>query len=186
MNALRGAALFTLTLVTGLAVGADMIAQHDYAAQFREHANEPPSRTFLLGTDELGRDRLSRLLYGIRVSLLCAPAAAFASTAIGALIGIIAGYRGGWIDQIMTGLIDLFLSLPWLFVLLTLRALLPLNVAPWISIAATFLLLAAVGWASGSSRDSCKRCRHSKHRTHFARACLWLRELALAMVPYRA
>jgi peptide/nickel transport system permease protein len=150
MKAIRATAISTLTIVAALSLGADVIARHDYAAQFREHASEPPSRTFLLGTDSVGRDRLSRLLHGMRVSLLCAPAAAFVSTAIGALIGLAAGYRGGWIDQAAVAVIDLFLSLPWLFVLLTLRALLPLNVAPWISIAATFFLLAAVGWASSA------------------------------------
>src|SRR5204862_7160113 len=57
---------------------------------------------------------------------------------------------GGWVDRAASGCVDLFLSLPWLFVLLTLRALLPLNISSWASLAATFLLLGLVGWASGA------------------------------------
>jgi peptide/nickel transport system permease protein len=89
-------------------------------------------------------------LYGSRVSLLCAPAAALMATALAAGIGLIGGYFGGWANQFAGAVTDLFLSLPWLFVLLTLRALLPLNLSPWPSIAVTFVLLAAVGWASGA------------------------------------
>ncbi|MCW5982051.1 MAG: ABC transporter permease [Bryobacteraceae bacterium] len=150
MKALRTAAAAVLIGVAVLAAGADAFARHDYAAQFRDHANEGPSRRFLLGTDDVGRDRFSRLLHGVRVSLLCAPAAALLAIAIGAVIGLAAGYFGGWLDRAAGIAIDLFLSLPWLFALLMLRALLPLDAAGWISIAATFLLLAGVGWASGA------------------------------------
>jgi peptide/nickel transport system permease protein len=148
MRTLRTIALLILALTVGLSVGADWLAPHDYATQFREHANEPPSRGFPLGTDELGRDRFSRLLYGSRVSLLCAPAAALLATALAAAVGLAGGYFGGWVDEIATATTDLFLSLPWLFALLTLRALLPLNTSPWASLLATFLLLAGIGWAS--------------------------------------
>jgi peptide/nickel transport system permease protein len=147
---LRILAIAILAGGTILSMGAGWLAPFDYAAQFREHANEPPSRQFLLGTDPLGRDRFSRLLYATRVSLLCAPAAALMATALAAGIGLIAGYFGGWAKELAGALTDLFLSLPWLFVLLTLRALLPLNLAPWPSLAATFVLLAAIGWASGA------------------------------------
>ena len=150
MKAIRIVAVFILVSGAVMSIGAGWLAPYDYAAQFRDHANEPPSRKFLLGTDQLGRDRFSRLLYGSRVSLLCAPAAALIATALAASIGLVAGYFGGWANEFASGLTDLFLSLPWLFVLLTLRALLPLNLSPWPSIAATFLLLAAVGWASGA------------------------------------
>ncbi len=150
MNAIRVVAISILVSGVVLSVGADLVAPYSYAAQFRERANEPPSRSFLLGTDQLGRDRFSRLLYGSRVSLLCAPAAALIATALAAGIGLVAGYFGGWANEFAGGLTDLFLSLPWLFVLLTLRSLLPLNLSPWPSIAATFLLLATVGWASGA------------------------------------
>ena len=150
MRALRIAAVLVLMAVTAASLLAGLLAPHPYSMQYREHANEPPSRSFPLGTDELGRDRLSRLLYASRVSLLCAPAAALAATFIGAAAGVVAGYAGGWVDAAARAVTDLFLSLPWLFALLTLRALLPLNVSPWTSLAATFALLALVGWASGA------------------------------------
>jgi len=139
-----------LAVVTLLSFGADCFGRYDAAAQFRDHPDEAPTRTFLLGTDELGRDRFSRLLHGSRLSLICAPGAALIATAISAAIGIAGGYYGGWVDEVATAVTDLFLSLPWLFALLTLRALLPLNVSKWVSIGAVFLLLAAVGWAAGA------------------------------------
>jgi peptide/nickel transport system permease protein len=150
MRIIRVVAISILVLVSIASLGADAFAPYDYALQFREHANEPPSRRFPLGTDEVGRDRFSRLLQASRVSLLCAPVAALIATAIAVAVGLLAGYFSGWVDGVASALTDLFLSLPWLFVLLTLRARLPLDLSPWASIAATFLLLAAVGWASGA------------------------------------
>jgi ABC-type dipeptide/oligopeptide/nickel transport system permease subunit len=186
MRHLRKVAICLLALTFAVSLGADLLAPHDYTAQFREHANEPPSHSFPLGTDELGRDRLSRLLQGSRVSLLCAPAAALLAMALAASIGIVAGYRGGWIDEVSCATMDLFLSRPWLFVLLTLRALLPLNSSPAVSIAATFLLLAMVGWASGARaiRASVATLRDSPAILH-ARAygCDRLRLLCFHIVP---
>lgn len=147
MKVIRIAAICVLALVAVASLGADLLARHDYIEQFRQHANEPPSRNFPLGTDELGRDRLSRLLQGTRISLLCAASAAFLSTSAATVIGLVAGYFGGWVDEMAGAMTDLFLSLPWLFALLTLRALFPLNTSPRVSLAATFLLLAVVGWA---------------------------------------
>src|SRR5271166_7165443 len=68
--------------------------------QDREAIAAPPSAKFPLGTDDLGRDRLARLIQGTRVSILLAPAAALLSTLLAAAIGGIAGYRGGRIDRI--------------------------------------------------------------------------------------
>ena len=150
MRAVRTLAACILLLTCALALAADVVAPHDYALQYRDHANEPPSGTFLLGTDELGRDRFSRFLHGIRVSLLCAFTAALVATAFGAAIGLAGGSGDGVLRLIASVTADLFLSLPWLFALLALRALLPLNISPWASVAATFILLAAVGWASGA------------------------------------
>jgi peptide/nickel transport system permease protein len=149
MNYLRPAAIAVILVVVVSSLAAHVLAPHDYAAEFRDHPNEPPSRAFLLGTDDLGRDRFSRLLYATRVSVLFAPATALIATAIAAIMGFLAGYRGGWLDTAASILIDLVLSLPWLFALLTLRALLPLDVSSKVSLAMTGLLLAAVGWASG-------------------------------------
>ena len=148
MKVIRLIAAAIVVAAVVLSAGADWLAPHDHAMQFREHANERPSRAFPLGTDDLGRDRFSRLLQGSRVSLLFAPLAAAIATALATGVGLVAGYFGGWVDDVLIGLTDLCLSLPWFFALLTLRALLPLNISAWTSLAATYLLLAVVGWPS--------------------------------------
>jgi peptide/nickel transport system permease protein len=127
---------------------ADLLSPAPYEKQFRESPNAAPSRQFPLGTDGLGRDRLSRLLHGSRISLLMAPAAAALTTLIAAVLGASAGYLGGWWERRVLNLTDLFLSLPWFFLLLTVRAALPLNAAPLVSVMITFLLLGLLGWAA--------------------------------------
>lgn len=145
-------AVFLVTLLAGF------IAPAPYAKQFREAPNARPSWLHPLGTDELGRDALSRLLYGTRVSLLLAPAAALLATLIAALVGGAGGYLGGRWERLVLGATDIWLSLPWLFLLLTVRAMLPLNVAPMTSIVITFALLGLLGW-SASARVVCAGAR---------------------------
>jgi peptide/nickel transport system permease protein len=140
-------AIIILGLVTLASLAAGYLVHSSYSEQYRDAISAAPSARFPLGTDELGRDRFARLLYGTRISLLLAPAAAFLSTLIAALIGGTAGYLGGRWERTVTSGIDLFLSLPWLFLLLTVRALLPLNTSPVTSVMITFLLLGCLGWA---------------------------------------
>jgi ABC-type dipeptide/oligopeptide/nickel transport system permease subunit len=137
---------------------AGLVAPASYAYQFRDEPDAALSRHHLLGTDDLGRDRFSRLLYGSRVSLLLAPAAALLASSLGLIIGGLAGFLGGWTERIVMSATDLFLSLPWLFLLLTVRAVLPLNVSPVISIGITFALLGCLGWA-GAARMICADAR---------------------------
>lgn len=141
-------AIVVLGLAVVASLGAGFLAQHSYADQSRELISAPPSSHFWLGTDDLGRDRFARLLYGTRVSLLLAPAAALLATLIAAIIGGAAGYLGGRWERLVTTGIDLFLALPWLFLLLAVRALLPLNTSPVTSVMITFLLLGCLGWAA--------------------------------------
>lgn len=133
-----------------------------YAHQFRDEPDAAPSRQHLLGTDDLGRDRFARVLYGTRVSLLLAPAAALLSSLLAVLIGGTAGFLGGWIERLVMAATDLFLSLPWLFLLITVRALLPLNVSPLTSVAITFALLGCLGWAA-AARVVCADARSLAH-----------------------
>lgn len=146
-NLARKAAWILLAIVFASAALASWISPASYETQFRDNPSAAPSRQFPLGTDELGRDRLSRLLYGGRVSLLLAPAAALLALALGAIGGAIAGYAGSAPDRIVMGAADLFLAMPWLFLLLMVRAMLPLNTSPWASALITFLLLGGLGWA---------------------------------------
>src|SRR5207237_9173462 len=120
------------------------------AVQYREVATAPPWNEHWLATDEIGRDRFARVLYGTRISLLLAPAASLLSTLVAALVGGLAGYLGGAWARIAMAVTDLFLSLPWLFLLITVRALMPLNVSPLASVLVTFLMLGMLGWASAA------------------------------------
>jgi peptide/nickel transport system permease protein len=139
-----------IAIVLVAALGADVFAPADYAKQFRANPNSPPSPQFLLGTDELGRDRFSRVLFATRISLLLAPAAAALSTILAAIIGTVAGFVGGTFQKVTTAAIDVFLAVPWLFLLITVRAMLPLNLAPLPSVLVTFALLGALGWATAA------------------------------------
>ncbi len=146
MSRLAPLASLLLIVVAVASLAAGLLAPASYETQFRDAPNAPPGVRFLLGTDDLGRDRFSRLLYGSRVSLLLAPAAALLATALAAVAGTLAGFLGGWWERLGRGVMDLFLSLPWLFLLLAVRAALPLNVAPAVSVAITFALLGVLGW----------------------------------------
>jgi ABC-type dipeptide/oligopeptide/nickel transport system permease subunit len=154
----RIAAIGLLVAISAACLLAEFVAPASYMHQFRDLPDATPSRQHPLGTDGLGRDRLSRLLYGTRVSLLLAPAAALLSSLLAALIGAAAGFAGGWVERCMMATTDLFLSLPWLFLLITVRALLPLNVSPITSVVITFALLGCLGWA-GAARVICADAR---------------------------
>ena len=150
MNAWRAVACAVLLLVFGASLAANWLAPAGYARQYRAAAEAAPSRAHWLGTDDIGRDRFARVLYGTRVSLMLAPAAALLSTLMAALIGGLAGYLGsGWARAAMA-VTDLFLSLPWLFLLITVRAMMPLNVSPVVSVLVTFLILGLLGWTSAA------------------------------------
>jgi peptide/nickel transport system permease protein len=154
MRPWRSIACVVLLLVFGGSLAANWIAPAGYARQYREAAGAAPSREHWLGTDDIGRDRFARVLYGTRISLLLAPAAALLSTLMAALVGGLAGYLGGkWARAAMV-VTDLFLSLPWLFLLITVRALMPLNVSPMVSVLVTFLMLGLLGW-TGAARVLC-------------------------------
>lgn len=150
MKTWRMVACLFLLLVLGLSFGANWLAPSGYAMQYRDAVDAAPSHAHWLGTDEIGRDRFARLLYGTRISLLLAPAAALLSTLMAALVGGLAGYLGGTWCRVAMAVTDLFLSLPWLFLLITVRALLPLNVSPLFSVLVTFLLLGLLGWSSAA------------------------------------
>jgi len=138
------AALLCAVFASGVCAG--ILTHYSYSRQFREAPSAAPSAQHPLGTDHLGRDLLARLLYGTRVSLLLAPAAALLATLIAGLFGGIAGLWGGWMEKAILAAADLSLGLPLLFVLIALRALLPLDISPLVSVVATFLTLGILGW----------------------------------------
>ena len=157
-KALRRVAAFLLCSIVLLAIAAGFVTPYSYAQQFRELPNATPSAIHLLGTDGLGRDLFSRLVYGTRVSLLLAPAAALLSTLIAGVLGGTAGLLGGWSERAILGIADLSMAAPLLFVLIALRAMLPLDLAPLLSVIATFLILGLLGWPA-SLRVVCAATR---------------------------
>ena len=116
-----GCAVMLLLLMTLL---ADLITPHDPLALETARRFIPPftDSTFLLGTDEMGRDLLSRLIYGGRISLVVGMAAMFATVVTGLIIGLISGFYGGRTDNLLMRFTDTMLSFPQVFLLLVLAA----------------------------------------------------------------
>ncbi len=104
-------------------------------------------RIYLLGSDAYGRDQLSRFLYGGRVSLFAGLLGAGVTLLLGLFIGAAAGFYGGWRDDLLMRLAELFLALPWLYLLFGLRAFLPLAVSPLQAFFLIIAVLGALGWA---------------------------------------
>lgn len=108
---------------------------------------EGPARLFLFGSDEYGRDIFSRLLHGGRISLLAGWAATLLSLGLGLLLGLLAGFHGRWVDEAVMRLAELFLALPWLYLLFAARAFLPLHVDPRDAFLLVVAVVGAIGWA---------------------------------------
>ena len=107
-----GGGVILCVLIT-LAMLAPWIAPHSYSYQNLDLGAQPPSSTFFLGTDTLGRDLFSRILYGARVSLMVGFVATGVALVIGVSWGIIAGYFGGRVDSIMMRIVDVLYGLPF-------------------------------------------------------------------------
>ncbi len=141
------ACLVFLLAIHLLAAMAGFVAAYPPAEQHRENAWEAPGARFPLGTDGLGRDQWSRLVHGARISLYSGLAAGVLSAGLGLLLGGVAGLLGGWVDRMVTRLMELFLALPWMYLLLAARAFFPLETDARVVFTALLLLLGAIGWA---------------------------------------
>ena len=109
---------------------------------------DEPHRVFVLGTDALGRDYFSRLLYGGQLSLTAGLMAAGLALATALVLGAAAGYGGRALDGVIMWTGDVFLSLPWIYMLLAARAFLPLDMEPGDTFLAIVVLLGVLGWAA--------------------------------------
>jgi peptide/nickel transport system permease protein len=107
----------------------------------------PAGRFYLLGSDAYGRDQFSRILYGGQISLLAGLLGTGLTLFFGVLIGATAGFYGGWRDALLMRAAELFVALPWLYLLFALRAFLPLAVSPLRAFFLIILVIGAVGWA---------------------------------------
>lgn len=117
--------LVGLTVVAGLylvALLAPVIAPYDPNGQALMDRLKPPSAEHLFGTDSLGRDLLSRAIWGARISLIVSLVATLITVAIGALFGLVSGFFGRWVDNVMMRLTDVFLAFPIFILLITVIA----------------------------------------------------------------
>lgn len=134
-----------VVLVLIMSFGAGLLAPHDPARQYFDGLTLqgdplPPSRQFLFGTDTLGRDLLSRILYGARVSLLVGVLANGAAVLLGLVVGVIAGYFRGVVETILMRLTDVMTAFPALILAIALAAI--LRPSLWI----VALVIALVNW----------------------------------------
>jgi peptide/nickel transport system permease protein len=112
------ASLVTLVVIGLATLLAGVLSPYEYSEQHLDQILQGPSAEHLLGTDQLGRDELTRLLYGGRVSLLVGLGVALVSGVVGTLVGVAAGFYGGRLDNAVMRLTDLFLSIPLLVLLI--------------------------------------------------------------------
>lgn len=124
---MKRTALVMLGLIVLLALFGPWLSPYDGAEQDRMNALGPPSAHHLLGTDNFGRDELTRVLIATRVSLIAGCLAAGLTLLTGVILGALAGFYSGWRDRVLSGSSELFLSLPWFYLLIGIRALLPLR-----------------------------------------------------------
>jgi dipeptide transport system permease protein len=120
--------LILLSLLVLVAIFANFIAPYGPSEQFREFVRIPPAwqeggnRAFLLGTDEIGRDMLSRLMYGARLSLFIGLSVVIVSMAVGIVLGLVAAFAPGWPSIIIMRAMDVILSVPSLLLAIVIVA----------------------------------------------------------------
>ena len=125
-----------IIIMSTLAIFAPFVAPYSYEFQFVDRIGQPPSAEHWLGTDSLGRDLLSRIIYGARVSLMVGFVATTVALLIGVSWGVIAGYSGGRVDSIMMRIVDILYGLPFIIFIILLMVIFGRNI---------FLLFAAIG-----------------------------------------
>jgi peptide/nickel transport system permease protein len=121
----RKSALFGLVIIVALvliAILAPLIAPYDPAQQSWTAIRKPPSTEHWLGTDESGRDLLSRVIFGARASLLAGVVSISIALGLGVPIGLLAGYGGKWVDALISRVTDAMLAIPFLILAIALAA----------------------------------------------------------------
>ena len=120
--AMLGLVIFLVGVL--IAVFAPLIMTHDYAAMDVAARLQGPSAEHFFGTDELGRDLFSRVIYGSRYSLAIGVCAILLAAVIGVILGVIAGYLGGWVDNLIMRFLDVIQSIPALLLVIVIAAVL--------------------------------------------------------------
>ncbi|MBB1491592.1 MULTISPECIES: nickel transporter permease [unclassified Paracoccus (in: a-proteobacteria)] len=139
-NRLAMLGLVILIALVLMAIFAPWLSPYDPVAQNLGDRLQPPSAAHWLGTDALGRDILSRIIWGSRVTLFIVGTVALISPILGLLIGTVAGFAGGWVDQVLMRITDIFLAFPKLILALALVAALGPGIVNAV------LALAITGW----------------------------------------
>jgi ABC-type dipeptide/oligopeptide/nickel transport system permease subunit len=114
--------MMIILVLTIMAAAAPLLAPHDPNEQDLYHVLESPSREHLLGTDDVGRDLLSRVIFGSRVSLFVGLTSTVTSALIGVFLGLVAGYKGGIIDMMVMRVTYVFMCIPGLIFILVMAA----------------------------------------------------------------
>lgn len=128
--------------LVAIAMLAPLISPYDSNVINMDNVLKAPDARHILGTDDLGRDVLSRMIFGTRISLSVGFVAIFIATMIGVILGALSGYYGGFIDSLIMRLVDIMLSVPTFFLLLTVIALVGPSI--WI----VMLVIGLTGWMS--------------------------------------
>lgn len=140
-NKLAVFSAFVIVLLVFGAIFAPFLTRYDFSDMDLMHRLSPPSGAHLFGTDEAGRDILTRLLYGSRVSLMTGVVPTILSMLLGAVMGVVSGYYGGWIDAVIMRVVDITLAFPSMLLAMVIMYMLGdglFNI---------FLTLALVNWA---------------------------------------
>jgi peptide/nickel transport system permease protein len=132
---------------TGRRYAIHLLPPPENGAGRRLFGVEPGGTVFLCGTDALGRDVFSRVLYAGRISLAAGLAAAILSLLIGMAFGILSGYCGGWVDQVLMRSGELVMAVPWLYLVLAVRSFLPLHIEPWQAFGMLIAIIGGARWA---------------------------------------
>jgi oligopeptide transport system permease protein len=144
INTLMKIGLILLSLITLMALLGPFFSPYPYDETHLSLKNQPPSREFWFGTDDLGRDIFTRVWYGARISLFVGMTAAFIDLLVGVLWGSVSAFAGGWIDDLMMRIADILYSLPYLLVVILLMVIfgnglfsiiLAMTVIGWITMA---------------------------------------------------
>jgi peptide/nickel transport system permease protein len=115
-------ALVVLLIIAFLAIFAPLIAPYDPVKQGWATVRKPPSELFWFGTDEVGRDLFSRIIYGARASLSAGVISVSIALLLGVPVGLLAGYRGGWLDAVISRFTDAMLACPFLILAIAMAA----------------------------------------------------------------
>ncbi|HEY2934591.1 MAG TPA: ABC transporter permease [Acidobacteriota bacterium] len=108
---------------------------------------DEPGRIFLFGSDDFGRDQFSRLLFGGQISIAAGLAATALSLGLGFLLGMMAGLQAGWLDEVVMRCAEVFMALPWLYLLFAVRAVMPLHVSAGKAFLLVVVVIGVLGWA---------------------------------------